>query len=106
MTEPGAQRGVRISELLVPDAAAEKLSAHGISAAEAQQLIDNRYEILPNKGRARHGRHKLHVRRLVIGETNGGGTLTLVIERTNDPTSWLIVTGWRTPSRRRIMPGS
>jgi hypothetical protein len=42
----------------------------------------------------------------VIGDTNGGRTLTLVIEQTNDPTSWLIVTGWRTPSKRRRIPRS
>jgi uncharacterized DUF497 family protein len=106
MSKPSAQRGATVSELLAPDAAAEKLSAHGISVAEAQQLIDNRYEILPNKGRARHGRRKLRARRLVIGDTDGGRTLTLVIEQTNDPTSWLIVTGWRTPGKRRRIPKS
>jgi len=101
MTGPGAQRGVTVSELLAPGVAVEKLSARGITVAEAQQLIDNRYEILPNKGRVRHGRRKLRARRLVIGDTNGGRTLTLVIEQTNDPTTWLIVTGWPTPRKRR-----
>jgi hypothetical protein len=33
-------------------------------------------------------------RRLLIGRTNGGRALTLVIESTVDPTTWLIVTGW------------
>jgi hypothetical protein len=32
--------------------------------------------------------------RLMIGTTDGGRILTLVIERTIDPTTWLIVTGW------------
>jgi hypothetical protein len=33
-------------------------------------------------------------RRLLIGRTDGGRALTLVIEQTIDPTTWLIVTGW------------
>jgi hypothetical protein len=43
-------------------------------------------------------------RRLLIGRTDGGGILTLVIERTLDPTTWLIVTGWEaTDSERKIL---
>jgi uncharacterized DUF497 family protein len=106
MSGPGAQRRVRISELLATDAAAEKLNARGISVEEAQQLVDNRYEILPNRGRARHGRRKLRARRLVVGDTNGGRTLTLVVERTEDPATWLIITGWSTPSKLRRIPRS
>lgn len=106
MTGPGAQRGVTVSELLALDTAAEKLSAHGISAAEAQQLPRNTHVTVRNKGRAQRGRRKLRERRLLIGDTNGGRTLTLVIEQTNDPTIWLIVTGWRTPSKRRRIPRS
>jgi hypothetical protein len=35
--------------------------------------------------------------------TDGGRVLTLVIERTRDPTTWLIVTGWgATDAERRI----
>lgn len=40
-------------------------------------------------------------RLLLIGKTNGGRTLTLVLERTVDPTSWLIVTGWESSERER-----
>ena len=32
--------------------------------------------------------------RLLIGRTNGGRGVTLVIEQTVDPTTWLIVTRW------------
>jgi hypothetical protein len=101
MTGPGAQRGVTVSELLAPDAAAAKLGARGISVAEAQQLPRNTHVTLRNRGRAQRGRRDLRDRRLLVGDTNGGRTLTLVIERTNDPTSWLIVTGWPTPRKRR-----
>jgi hypothetical protein len=40
----------------------------------------------------------------VIGHTDGGRTLTLVVEQTNEPTTWLIVTGWTaTSDQRRIV---
>ncbi len=43
-------------------------------------------------------------RRLLIGRTDGGRSLTLVIEQTLDPTTWLIVTGWEaTDSERKIL---
>jgi hypothetical protein len=106
MSKPGAQRGVRVSELLAPDAAAEKLSAHGISVTEARQLPRNTHLTMRNKRGAQRGRRKLRERCLLIGNTDGGRTLTLVIEQTNDPTSWLIVTGWRTPNKRRRIPKS
>ena len=38
---------------------------------------------------------------LLIGHTDGGRALTLVIERTLDPTTWLIVTGWPATERER-----
>jgi uncharacterized DUF497 family protein len=105
MTGPGAQRGVRISELLATDAAAEKLGARGISVEEAHQLPHNNHVTLRNTGRRRRSRRKLDTRRIVVGYTNGGRTLTLIVERTNDPTSWLIVTGWTATSdeRRRMV---
>lgn len=40
-------------------------------------------------------------RRLLIGRTNGDRVLTLVIERTVDVTTWLIVTGWEATNRER-----
>lgn len=42
----------------------------------------------------------------MIGRTVGGRVLTLVIERTVEPTTWLIVTGWRsTDAERKIFDG-
>jgi hypothetical protein len=37
----------------------------------------------------------------LIGHTDGGRALTLVVERTVDPTSWLLVTGWIATARER-----
>jgi hypothetical protein len=40
-------------------------------------------------------------RRLLIGRTDGGRALTLVVERTSDPTTWLTLTGWDATARER-----
>jgi hypothetical protein len=46
-------------------------------------------------------------RRLLIGRTDGGRVLTLVIERTVEATTWLIVTGWSsTDAERKILEGA
>jgi hypothetical protein len=45
-------------------------------------------------------------RRLLIGCTDGGRPLTLVVERTNDPTTWLVVTGWDSTARERRLLGN
>jgi uncharacterized DUF497 family protein len=93
-----------IHELLATRAAVEKLGARAISIEEADQLLDNRYVILKNPGRRRR-RGKALARRLVIGRTDGGRALTLVVERTREPTTWLIVTGWSATARERKILG-
>jgi hypothetical protein len=40
-------------------------------------------------------------RRLLIGRTNGGRCITIVIEQTIGPTSWLLVTGWASTDAER-----
>ena len=45
-------------------------------------------------------------RRLMIGRTDGGRALTLVVERTSDPTTRLTVTGWDATPRERRLRGS
>jgi hypothetical protein len=79
-----------VSELVFVDASLAKLGARGISATEAEQLLRNRHEIRPNSERG--GRKSERIR--LIGQTDGGRRLTLVLEPTLDPTTWLTVTGW------------
>lgn len=50
-----------------------------------------------------HGGGEPGTRRFLIGRTSGGRVLTLVIEQTIDPTTWLIVTGWSATERERIL---
>jgi hypothetical protein len=80
----------RVSKLLDTPVALEKLGARGISKAEALQLLHNKNLPARNPRRAPNGRRRI----LLFGLTDGGRPLTLVLEETPDPTSWLIVTGW------------
>ena len=90
-----------IAELLVTEAVIEKLGARGISIEEARQLPRNAHVTVRNPHEERTAR-----RRLLIGRTDGGRAVTLVIERTVDPSTWLIVTGWEAANReRRILDG-
>jgi hypothetical protein len=86
-----------ISQLLATDAARVKLSTRDISTAETEQLPRNRHATARNPGASAQEGERL----LLIGHTNGGRPLTLVIERTLDPTTWLIVTGWPATERER-----
>jgi uncharacterized DUF497 family protein len=88
---------IKVLHLHARDGARMKLGARGISVDEARQLPRNLHDIRRNARGSRNDRD----RRLLIGETDGGRALTLVIERTHDPNSWLIVTGWTASPRER-----
>lgn len=87
-----------VRELLITDAAAEKLGRRSISDAEAEQLLGNAYLTVRNPATGEE-------RRLLIGRTDGGRALTLVIERTIEPSAWLVVTGWTATAPERRMLG-
>jgi uncharacterized DUF497 family protein len=89
-----------VRELMVTEAALVKLGARGIAAAEAEQVPRNQHATVrdPRPGAQGAGR------RLLIGRTDGGRVLTLVVARAVDPTTWLIVTGWdATETERKIL---
>lgn len=88
-----------VHQLLATDTALDKLGARGISAEEAEQLPRNEHVTARNPREADEPGN----RRLLIGRTDGGRTLTLVIERTVDPTTWLIVTGWDSTDLERMI---
>ena len=94
-----ATMGGDVRELLLTEVALDKLGARDISADEAGQLARNRHAIVRHPAE----RDEPGPRRLLIGETDGGRTLTLVIERTVDPTTWLIVTGWASTRVERTL---
>lgn len=85
-----------IIELLVTEVAIDKLGARGIATHDARQIPRNAHVVVRNPNKTRAGK-----RRLLIGRTDGGRSLTLVIEQTLDPTTWLIITGWDSSPRER-----
>jgi len=40
---------------------------------------------------------------MIVGKTSGGRVLTLVVERTADPSDWLVITGWDSANHERRM---
>jgi hypothetical protein len=91
---------IRVSHLDASDVARMKLGARGISVTEARQLPRNRYKTARNPQTPRGNGDRLRL----IGQTDGGRVLTLVIESTPDPNSWAIVTGWTaTPRERKVI---
>jgi hypothetical protein len=86
-----------VHQLVATERALDKLAARSILADEPTQLRHHRYVIVSNPRDPER-------RRFLIGSTDGGRVLTLVIEQTVDPTTWLIVTGWSaTEAERRIL---
>jgi len=93
-----------IYELVATEAAVDKLGRRGIAAKEAERLPRNRHVILPNVRGPEGPRHQPLERRVVIGRTDGGRSLTLVVEQTVAPETWLIITGWEsTDAERKII---
>ncbi len=90
----------RISDLLLTLAAIDKLGARAISVSEVRELPWNGPVLIRNPAA------RSTDRRLLLGRTNGGRCLTLVIEATAEPTTWLVVTGWESsPRERKIIEG-
>lgn len=86
-----------VHELLVTEAAIDKLGARGVTSDEAGQIPRNRHVTVRNPA----ADLEQGERRLLIGTTDGGRVLTLVIEQTLEPTTWLIVTGWQSTDAER-----
>jgi uncharacterized DUF497 family protein len=92
-----------VRELLATDVALDKLARRSISRPDAEQLLRNRHAIVANL-RGDPARPQREDRRLVIGRTDGGRPLTLVIEATLEPTTWMLITAWEsTAAERRIL---
>jgi hypothetical protein len=95
-----------VKQLLATEAALDKLGARGISTAETEQTLWNRHVLVKNR-RGRPERRQREARRLLIGHSDANRVLTLVIEETVEPTTWLLVTGWdSTPAERKILKKS
>lgn len=88
-----------VVQLLATDTALDKLGARQISASEAEEIPSRRQVVVRNPNDPTDGK-----RVLLIGTTSTGRVLTLVLERTVEPTTWLIVTGWTsTKAERKLL---
>jgi hypothetical protein len=85
-----------VVELLLTEAALDTLGAQMISADEVGQLLRNANVVVRNPRP-----HTPGSRRPLIGRTNGGRCLTLVIDQTVEPTTWLTITGWESTEIER-----
>lgn len=91
-----------VHELVATEVARDKLGARNISPAEVEEVPRNEHRIVRNP----HAGGAPGKRRLLIGQTDGGRVLTLVIEQTLDSTTWLVVTGWNaTAGERNLLRG-
>jgi hypothetical protein len=91
----------RISQILFTDRASAKLGGRSISRQECVETLFNGPLLWPNPHAGQPGRL------LLIGRTNGGRYLTLIVEPTLDPTDWIVVTGWDSTAReRKILEGN
>jgi hypothetical protein len=94
--------GEVVRQLVATEVAIRKLGARAISMAEADQTLRNRHVLLLNR-RGNPDRPQPADRRLLIGQTDGGRFITLVIETTLDPATWLLITGWDSTARERTI---
>lgn len=91
-----------VHRLLATDVALDKLGARRISAEEVEQLPHNAHVLVRNPREEGEPGQRL----LLLGQTDGGRALTLVIERTLDEATWLIVTGWVSTRAERKLSGT
>lgn len=83
-----------VEAFLFDDDNEEKLAAHGLSARQVFQVLENESIILVN----RKGRRAPY---LMIGLDKGGSCIAIPIEPTYDPTVWRPVTAWRCKDAER-----
>ena len=87
----------RITELEFDEDNEGKLATHHIAAAEVLQILENQFTVRRNK-KNRTGARQL------IGVTNGGRALTIILAPTRMAERWRPITGWdSTPAERRFL---
>ncbi|MGZ6692925.1 MAG: hypothetical protein ACXVHQ_36650 [Solirubrobacteraceae bacterium] len=72
----------------------EHLGQHGIAPEEVEQLTGNPYVTARN---ARGPENRI----FMIGQTDGGRMLTIVLEATHDEVIWRPITGWSSTAREQ-----
>jgi hypothetical protein len=86
----------RVSVLLLDENNLAEMARHGISAVEVVQVISNRHITVANP---RGERGSI----LLIGETDGGRSLTVPLAPTHDPTTWRPATAFPASRHQRTI---
>lgn len=86
-----------IEAFLVDDENEGKFAAHGLSARQVVQVLDNIHIVIKNRKR-RRGLY------LIVGKDNGGACIAIPVEPTHEPTVWRPITAWPCkPGERTIL---
>lgn len=92
-------RRIAVYFLEFDDENTEHIAQHGIAPEEIEQMTGNAYVTARN---VRGPENRI----VMIGRTDGGRTLTIVLEATRDEVVWRPVTGWEsTASERKLLQG-
>lgn len=62
------------------------VAEHGITDIEIDQMLSNQHLVVPNRGR--------EPRMFLLGQTDGGRILTVVVEPTRIDGTWRPITAW------------
>ncbi len=76
-----------ISDFLIDEDNEEKFAAHGISALQVLQILENSHLVVPN----RRGRRGIF---LVVGRDNSGSCVAVPVEPTHIVNLWRPITAW------------
>lgn len=88
----------RIQAFVVDDENEDKFAAHGLSARQVLQVLENTHLIAKNR-RRRRGLY------LVIGTDNGGACIAVPVEPTYRTTLWRPITAWPCKQHERTILG-
>ena len=77
-----------VASFVFDDANEAKFAAHGVSARQVDDVLDEQYIIVANRAK----RSATH---LIIGRDGNGTCLAIPVLQTNEPGVWRPLTAWR-----------
>ena len=84
-----------IVELTYNQATIDELGGHGLRVADAIEAFESSPKFFPDGGKRRRVRQGMRPRWKMVGRSNRGELLTIVVEGPDEQRVGHIVTGWR-----------